>query len=79
MRTPCKLGAARTKALAAWRLIELAVPKRGASFTYQLDRNKLRQVRRREGRYLLRTNFTESEPRETLAVLSAARRGRGSL
>ena len=57
-----KLGAARTKAPAAWRLIEVAVPKHGASFTYQLDHNKLRQVRRREGRYLLRTNLTASDP-----------------
>ena len=57
-----KLGAARTKAPAAWRLIEVSVPKRGASFTYQLDHNKLRQVRRREGRYLLRTNLTASDP-----------------
>ncbi len=57
-----KLGAAQTKAPAAWRLIELEVPKRGTSFTYRLDRDKLRQVRRREGRYLLRTNLTESDP-----------------
>ena len=57
-----KLGAAQTKAPAAWRLIEIEVAKRGASFTYRLDRDKLRQVRRREGRYLLRTNLTESDP-----------------
>jgi len=57
-----KLGAAQTKAPAAWRLIELEVAKRGASFTYRLDRAKLRVVRRREGRYLLRTNLTESDP-----------------
>jgi hypothetical protein len=57
-----KLGAARTKAPAAWRLIEIEVPPRGASFTYRLDRAKLRQARRREGRYLLRTNLTESDP-----------------
>ena len=57
-----KLGAAQTKGPAAWRLIELDVPKRGARFTYRLDRDKLRQVRRREGRYLLRTNLTESDP-----------------
>jgi transposase len=57
-----KLGAAQTKAPAAWRLIEIEVPKRGASFAYRLDRDKLRQVRRREGRYLLRTNLTESDP-----------------
>ena len=57
-----KLGAAQTKAPAAWRLIELEVAERGASFTYQLDRAQLRVVRRREGRYLLRTNLTESDP-----------------
>lgn len=57
-----KLGAAQTKAPAAWRLIEIEVTKRGASFAYRLDRDKLRQVRRREGRYLLRTNLTESDP-----------------
>lgn len=57
-----KLGAAQTKAPGAWRLIELELAERGASFTYRLDRDKLRQVRRREGRYLLRTNLTESDP-----------------
>ena len=57
-----KLGAAQTTAPAAWRLIELEVATRGASFTYQLDRDKLRQIRRREGRYLLRTNLTASDP-----------------
>lgn len=57
-----KLGAAKTKAPSAWRLIEIEVPEKGASFTYRLDRQKLRQVRRREGRYLLRTNLTESDP-----------------
>lgn len=57
-----KLGAAQSKAPAAWRLIEIEVPAHGASFTYRLDRHKLRQIRRREGRYLLRTNLTESDP-----------------
>lgn len=57
-----KLGAAQTKAPAAWRLIDVEVPKHGTNFTYRLDRYKLRQVRRREGRYLLRTNLTESDP-----------------
>ncbi len=36
--------------------------KPGASFTYRLHREKLRRARRREGRYLLRTNLTESDP-----------------
>ena len=57
-----KLGAARAKAPTAWRLIEVKVEKRSAAFTYQLDHNKLRQARRREGRYLLRTNLTEHDP-----------------
>src|ERR1700737_2269504 len=57
-----KLGAAKTKTPAAWRLIEVEVPKDGASLTYQLDRDNPKQVRRREGRYLLRTNLTASDP-----------------
>jgi hypothetical protein len=57
-----KLGAARAKAPTAWRLVEIKVVPRSAAFTYRLDRNKLRQARRREGRYLLRTNLTEQEP-----------------
>jgi transposase len=59
-----KLGAARAKAPAAWRLIDVDVPASGATFSYALDRNKLRQVRRREGRYLLRTNLCGQEPAE---------------
>jgi hypothetical protein len=57
-----KLGAARSHAPTAWRLIPVVVPKTGATFSYRLDRDKLRQVRRREGRYLLRTNLTENDP-----------------
>ena len=33
-----------------------------AAFTYRFDREKLRRQRRREGRYLLRTNLTETDP-----------------
>ncbi len=57
-----KLGAARSRAPTAWRLVVVAVPKEGATFSYRLDRNKLRQARRREGRYLLRTNLVENNP-----------------
>jgi transposase len=57
-----KLGAARARAPTAWRLIKTVVAPDGVDFTYQLDRKKLRQVRRREGRYLLRTNLTEHDP-----------------
>jgi Transposase DDE domain len=57
-----KLGAARAHAPTAWRLIAVDVAAKSASFSYRLDRNKLRQARRREGRYLLRTNLTEDDP-----------------
>jgi transposase len=57
-----KLGAARAKAPAAWRLVDVDVAARGASFSYALNRSKLRQVRRREGRYLLRSNLCGRDP-----------------
>ena len=57
-----KLGAARAKARAAWRLIDVAVASEGATFSFALNRDKLRQTRRREGRYLLRTNLCDREP-----------------
>ena len=57
-----KLGAARAKAPAAWRLIDVDVPASGAMFSYELNCNKLRQARQREGRYLLRTNLCGQDP-----------------
>jgi hypothetical protein len=57
-----KLGSAQSKAPAAWRLIDIDIAEQGASFSYRLNLDKLEQVRRREGRYLLRTNLTESDP-----------------
>ncbi len=57
-----KLGATKQTAPSAWRLVHIEVDKLKASFTYRLHREKLRRVRRREGRYLLRTNLTESDP-----------------
>lgn len=57
-----KLGNAQTKAPGAWRLLEVDVEEHEAKFTYRLNRKKLRQIRRREGRYLLRTNLTETDP-----------------
>ena len=59
-----KLGAVRAKGPAAWRLIDIEVAPHDASFTYALDRRKLRQVRKREGRYLLRSNLTGRQPAE---------------
>jgi hypothetical protein len=46
----------------AWRLIDIAVASHGATFSFALNRKKLRQVRRREGRYLLRTNLCGKDP-----------------
>jgi hypothetical protein len=60
-----KLGAAKGQYPAAWRLIDLAMPQPPhASFSFQLNRQKLRAVRRREGRYLLRSNLCDKEPAE---------------
>jgi transposase len=57
-----KLGSAQSKAPAAWRLIDIKLAEQEASFSYSLNRDKLKKVRRREGRYLLRTNLTETDP-----------------
>jgi len=62
-----KLGAARQQWPAAWRLVAIGLPKEDEAineqtFTWRLRKTKLRQVRRREGRYLLRTNLTEEDP-----------------
>src|SRR5271169_5235813 len=57
-----KLGAARGKAPTAWRLVDIEMDKESPTFTYALNRKKLRRARRREGRYLLRTNLTENDP-----------------
>lgn len=61
-----KLGVAQHEAPTAKRLVTVAVAatKKGqrASFTFQLRKDKLRITRRREGRYLLRSNLTETDP-----------------
>ncbi len=60
-----KLGAAKHEAGRAANLINVTVPKssaKSASLEFRLDRDKLRQVRRREGRYLLRTNLDAQQP-----------------
>jgi transposase len=62
-----KLGAAKGKYPAAWRLIDIALPeskthRAHVTFSFRLNRQKLREVRRREGRYLLRTNLSGREP-----------------
>jgi hypothetical protein len=57
-----KLGAARQQAPSAWRLVAVEVHATEATFSYRLRKDKLRQIRRREGRYLLRSNLTETDP-----------------
>jgi transposase len=62
-----KLGAAQAEAGRAQGLVEVAVPAEGQgvspqSFRFKLKRAKLRQWRRREGRYLLRSNLTAEPP-----------------
>jgi hypothetical protein len=57
-----KLGAARARAPTGWRLVEIEMDKESSMFVYNLNRKKLRVVRRREGRYLLRTNLTGNDP-----------------
>jgi transposase len=65
-----KLGAARKQAGRAWGLVRLTWPdpppkeqrRRRVDFTFGLDKVRLRRVRRREGRYLLRSNLTETDP-----------------
>jgi hypothetical protein len=57
-----KLGAARSKAPTAWRLVDVALDKHSAALTFSLNRDKLRTARRREGRYLLRANLTDKDP-----------------
>jgi len=56
-----KLGAAQKQWPAGWRLVRVEVGAEG-QLSFTLNHEKLRQVRRREGRYLLRTNLTEHDP-----------------
>jgi len=62
-----KLGSAKQQFAAAWRLVTVKVAQanevsEGQNFSFKLCTEKLRQVRRREGRYLLRSNLTGEDP-----------------
>jgi transposase len=61
-----KLGAALHDYPVAARLVDTSVPPREAKLTFALRKDKLRQVRKREGRYLLRTNITGGRSAEEL-------------
>jgi len=56
-----KLGQAKAATPSAWRLVQVEVSEQGA-LTFVLRRQKLREAIRREGRYLLRSNFSDKDP-----------------
>ena len=62
-----RLGAANKEAGRVWGLVKIRWPAAdeavdASTFGYELERDKLRQVRRREGRYLLRSNMRAVSP-----------------
>jgi hypothetical protein len=57
-----KLGAAQHQSPSAWRLVHIDLPEAEEPLRFSLCRDRLRQVRRREGRYLLRTNLVGRDP-----------------
>ena len=61
-----KLGEARARYRTGWRLVDIQLLEPAiegiASFSFALNRQKLRIARRREGRYLLRTNLCGRDP-----------------
>lgn len=64
-----KLGAAKQQSPSAWRLVDIAIPKPKEqvspdTFRFQLRKDKPRQARLKEGRYLLRTNLSDEDPKK---------------
>jgi len=64
-----KLGEAKSKAGRAYHLVDIDVPApreevTPETFRFALNRAKLRVARRREGRYLLRSNMSGKDPAE---------------
>jgi transposase len=62
-----KLGAAKKEAGRAYGLVDIELPEVAQpvtpdSFRFTLRKDKLRQTRRREGCYLLRSNLTATDP-----------------
>lgn len=62
-----KLGAAKGQSPSAWRLVKVELPTESkpqerVQWKYRLRKDKLRKVRRREGRYLLRSNLIGKDP-----------------
>ena len=72
-----KLGGAKQQAPSAWRFVEVHLPAAKTNktpkteppvpeqkFSFSLRKDKLRLARRREGRYLLRSNMPERPPQQ---------------
>ena len=62
-----KIGAAKKEAGRSYYLVEINLPKPDEpvdkhTFTFSLKKDKLRVVRKREGRYLLRSNLSSKDP-----------------
>lgn len=57
-----RLGAAKQKTPKAWRLVEIQLPETGTQLSFKLRKDKLRQARRQEGCYLLRSNLFDEDP-----------------
>ena len=65
-----KLGAAKVAAGLCWKAVEITLPEapskaqkdKPVTFSFALNKARLRQMCQREGRYLLRSNLTESDP-----------------
>ena len=62
-----KIGAAKKEAGRAYSLVKINLPEADEpvnpdTFSFQLRKKKIREVRRREGCYLLRSNLTASDP-----------------
>jgi transposase len=57
-----KLGAAQQQSPSAWRLVQMEIPEGEGSWKFSLRKDRLREFRRREGRYLLRTNLVGRDP-----------------
>ena len=62
-----RLGAAKKEAGRAYRFVRIRLPKEGeevtrASFTFGLDKDKLKKAALRDGHYLLRSNLVGEDP-----------------
>jgi transposase len=62
-----RVGAAKTEAGRAFGFVKLNLPKAGEevtreTFTFQVDKEKLKAAQHRDGHYLLRTNLVAEDP-----------------